>query len=183
MRKFVPEEQEGFSLVTGKMEKNWDMTRQSRRSLQHWQRRPTGSREEVFYAASSSTSDVLRDSQESSPGRLRPSVLLRGRSHFMSGRCSAARFHLREVQRVRAVKTEIVRYYRNSSVWVGVSSAAGKRTERFQRNLLDIEILQITACIPRFYLRAAISDCLLIGFIRATETLKKELKKAIRDWN
>ncbi len=34
-----------------------------------------------------------------------------------------------------------------------------------------------------FYLRAAISDCLLIGFIRATETLKKDLKQAIRDCN
>jgi hypothetical protein len=31
--------------------------------------------------------------------------------------------------------------------------------------------MQITVCIHRFYLRAAISDCLLIGFIRATETL------------
>jgi hypothetical protein len=28
-----------------------------------------------------------------------------------------------------------------------------------------------------------ISDCLLIGFIRATETLKKDLKQAIRDFN
>jgi hypothetical protein len=34
-----------------------------------------------------------------------------------------------------------------------------------------------------FYLRAAISDCLLIGFIRATETLKKDLKQANRDCN
>ena len=33
--------------------------------------------------------------------------------------------------------------------------------------------LLITSCIQRFYLRAAISDCLLIGFIRATETLRK----------
>jgi hypothetical protein len=29
------------------------------------------------------------------------------------------------------------------------------------------------AAIFNFYLRAAISDCLLIGFIRARETLKK----------
>jgi hypothetical protein len=36
-----------------------------------------------------------------------------------------------------------------------------------------IGVMQITACIQRFYLRAAISDCLLIGFIRATETLRK----------
>jgi hypothetical protein len=28
-------------------------------------------------------------------------------------------------------------------------------------------------CLVDFYLRAAISDCLLIGFIRATETLRK----------
>ncbi len=31
--------------------------------------------------------------------------------------------------------------------------------------------------IAYFYLRAAISDCLLIGFIRATETLRKNWKK------
>ena len=35
--------------------------------------------------------------------------------------------------------------------------------------------------IYNFYLRAAISDCLLIGFIRTTETLKKDLKQVIRD--
>jgi hypothetical protein len=31
----------------------------------------------------------------------------------------------------------------------------------------------VKTCIFDFYLRAAISDCLLIGFIRATETLRK----------
>ena len=52
--------------------------------LQHWQRSPTGSREEMFCATASSTRTALRNSQESSPGRLRPSVSLRECRHFMS---------------------------------------------------------------------------------------------------
>ena len=48
----------------------------------------------------------------------------------------------------------------------------------------DAEIRRPTRCGFRdFYLRVVISDCLLIGFIRATETLQKELKQAIRDCN
>jgi hypothetical protein len=43
--------------------------------------------------------------------------------------------------------------------------------------------LQIPACIQRFYLRAAISDCLLIGFIRTTETLRKNWNKQFDIWN
>jgi hypothetical protein len=45
---------------------------------------------------------------------------------------------------------------------------------RFSRGQQRSEVWSDTdKVIVRFYLRAAISDCLLIGFIRATETLRK----------
>ena len=72
----------------------------------------------------------------------------------------------------------------------------GKELNDFQRIPLEIEILSslrfgsleirdtsVTRVTNNFYLRAAISDCLLIGFIRASETPKKDLKQAIRDCN
>ena len=49
---------------------------------------------------------------------------------------------------------------------------------------LGVEIRRPRRCGFRdVYLRAVISDCLLIGFIRVTETLKKYLKQTIQDCN
>ncbi len=58
-----------------------------------------------------------------------------------------------------SVTRVIVRYLRNLSV----SLLEGSR----------ISDLREFSKFRDFYLRAAISDCLLIGFIRATETLRK----------
>jgi hypothetical protein len=73
--------------------------------LQHWQRSPAGSREEMFCAVTSSTRDTLRNNQESSPGRLRPSVSLHGCIYFVSAHCSiSACSPPRNIQRSRAVQ-------------------------------------------------------------------------------
>jgi hypothetical protein len=70
--------------------------------------------------------------------------------------------------------------------WSTCRVQKGKELNDFQRNPLDIGILSnlrfgsleirdtsVTRVTNNFYLRAVISDCLLIGFIRATETLRK----------
>ena len=66
---------------------------------------------------------------------------------------------------------------------VGPDSAALAPVGLGHIRRLEDELSSIALVDSCFYLRSVISDCLLIGFIRATETLKKELKKAIRDWN
>ena len=76
--------------------------------LQHWHRCPTGPREEMFCTVSPSTCTALRDSQESSPGRLRPSVSLHGSSHFMSVNCSTTVFSPPRGINTTAVQTEIL---------------------------------------------------------------------------
>ncbi len=67
----------------------------------------------IWTSVMSIVSEALRchgmHSQESSPGRLRPSVSLRGCSHFMSVSCSiSALSPPRDIQLARAVQTQVL---------------------------------------------------------------------------
>ena len=63
----------------------------------------------MFCAATSNTRAALRRSQESSPGRLRPSVSLRGCRHFVSALCSFGAFSPpRDIQHARAVQDQVL---------------------------------------------------------------------------
>jgi hypothetical protein len=76
--------------------------------LLHWQRSPTGSREEVLCAVSSSARAAFRDSQESSSRRLRPpSAFLRGSHLLLVSSSSDPLLSPRSLQRARAVQAKV----------------------------------------------------------------------------
>ena len=73
------------------------------------ERSPTGPRKEMLCAAASSTCLVLRGNQESSPGRLRPSLSLHGCRHSMSVSWSVSAFSpLQDIQHTRTVQAQVL---------------------------------------------------------------------------
>jgi hypothetical protein len=77
--------------------------------LLHRQRSPTGSREEVLRAATSSACVALSSSQESSPRRLRPPSPFRGANHLLLASSPPASLSSqRSLQLTRAVQAEII---------------------------------------------------------------------------
>jgi hypothetical protein len=76
--------------------------------LLHWQRSPTGSREKVLRAASSSARAAFPGSQESSSRRLRPpSAFLRGSHLFLASSSAGPLLSPRSLQHARAVQAKV----------------------------------------------------------------------------